>query len=305
MAAFLQTIDLGLRALLYTKFYDILNLESINRGVLLYPKEVAFRMMSEKKGAMISEFVNVWRTRTTPSWERQRTPVARRGLRVAYTDGNQTDTITVKAMPVDLDYDVYFWTKDIENLNLIAERYLFWQQDSPNLNLFYNTDYPAELDLHFGELVDESNVPDMLNRGNHFVMKVPIKVDGWIFTSEEIGVIQKIELLLYDNTNLADYRECIFETDQYDATTEAALRLYEEHIFGIIDVDQAAPSFTINRGEGSLFVVGSYIYVDDSPANDGRYTIVSAADAANFTEVVVSEAISDSAVGGTVSLRNV
>ncbi|MHA1591097.1 MAG: hypothetical protein ACTSUP_01170 [Candidatus Heimdallarchaeaceae archaeon] len=301
MASFLKTIDFGLRTLLFNKFDDILNLESINRGVILYPKEVAFRMISEKKGAMLSEFINLWRTKTAPSWERQRTPVARRGFRLAYTDNNQTDTITVKAMPVDLSYDIWFWTKDIDNLYLIAEKYLFWQQDNPNLSLYYNTTYPVELDLHFGEMTDESNVFDMLNRGNHFCMRVPIRVDGWVYTSEEIGVIQKIELVLYDNTNLSEYRECISEaTDYYDADTEQALRLYEEHVFGIIALDVDTNSFTVNKDNASEFVTGEYLYVDN-----GRYTIVSATDGDDYTTVTVLEEIENvDEIGETISLKN-
>ena len=306
MSSFLQTIDIGIRAALFTKFEDILDLASVNRGVVLYPKEVAFRMISEKKGKAISEFINVWRTRTAPSWERQRTPVARRGMRMAYADDEGTTSTVVKAMPVDLEYNVWFWTKDIENLNLIAERYLFWQQDSPNLNLYYNTDYPAELDLHFDELTDESDVPSMLNKGNHFIMRVPIKIDGWIFASDETNkVIQKIEMVLYDETNLEDYKECIYEADEYDSDVESNLRLYEEHMFGIIDVDVDNSTFTVNGPTASEFVAGQVLYVNDSTDNDGSYSIVSAVDGVENTVVTVLEDIEDATVDGNVSLKNI
>jgi len=307
MSSFLKVIDIGLRSALFDKFDDILNLVSINRGVINYPTDIAFRMMSEKKGAMVSEFINMWRVKTAPSWERQRTPVARRGIRVAYTAGSDEMTaITVKAMPVDLEYDVCFWTKNIDNLNLIAERYLFWQHSNPNLQLYYNDDYPIDLDFHFGELIDESNVSDMLDRGNHFRMRVPVRVDGWVFASSDIKVIQKIELVLYDSQNLDEYRECLAEaTDYYDADTEIALRLNEEHAFGILAVSIANSSFTINRTSASEFTAGTYLYVDDSTGNDGRYTIVSATDGEDTTVVVVSETIEDETVDGNVSLKNI
>jgi len=306
VSSFLQTIDIGIRAALFNKFEDLLNLATINRGVVFYPKEVAFRMISEKKGKTISEFINVWRTRTAPSWERMRTPVARRGMRMAYVENDETTSVVVKAMPVDLEYNVWFWTKDIENLNLIAERYLFWQQDSPNLNIYYNTDYPAELDLHFGELIDESDVPSMLNKGNHFIMRVPIKIDGWIFASTSTAkVIQKIELVLYDSQNLEDYKECIYEADEYDSDVESNLRLYEEHAFGILDVDVNNKTFTVNGPTASEFVAGQVLYVNDSTDNDGTYTIISAADGDENTVVTVSEDIEDSTVDGNVSLKNI
>lgn len=307
MSSFLQTIDIGLRASLFSKFEDLLDLVSINRGVVFYPKEVAFRMIAEKKGTAISEFINVWRVSIAPSMERQRTPVARRGMVMKYVDDTDLVASTVvKAMPVDLEYNVWFWTKNIENINLIAERYLFWQQDNPNLSLYYNTIYPVEFDLHFGELVDESNVPSMLDKGNHFCMRVPIKMDGWVFVGDnDSKIIQKIELELYDSQNLTNYKECIFESDDYDGDVEAALRLYEEHIFGILGVSVSAKTFTVNRTSASEFVANAYIYVDDSTGNDGRYTIVSAVDGVDNTVVTVLEDISDSTVDGTVSLKNV
>lgn len=308
----MNAIDIATRTAIFTKFEDILNLVDVNRGVVLYPPEVAFRMISEKKGSSISEFINIWRTRTAPSWERQRTPVARRGIDIAFTDDNKTNIVNVKAMPVNLEYGVWFWTKDLDKINIIAERYLFWQHSNPNLNLYYNIEYPIELDMHFGEMIDESNVPSMLDRGNHFRMMVPIKIDGWVFaSSDDNSVIKKIELVLYDSQNLSDYKKCIFETDEYDLDVEAALRLYEEHIFGITAVNIATNSFGVKDGGGDSnddvvdeFIQGNYIYVDSSTGNDGRYTIVSSSDETDYTKVVVLETIEDDTVDGNISIKN-
>ena len=243
MASFLQIIDLGLRALLFTKFEDILNLDDINRGVVFYPKDIAFRKMSEKKGESITEFVNVWRTSTALDWERQRTPVARRGMSLSYTDVNKTSSIVAKAVPVKLEYSVNFWTKDREVLNEITEKYLFWLQDDPNLDLNYTVgenEYPVELDLHFGVLTDESNVEQMYEKGTHFCMGVPINIDGWIFTSSEIGTILKIKLCLRDKNDLTDDEIDLIVLDTVDPSVteqEEALRLYEEHIYQILDIN--------------------------------------------------------------------
>ena len=306
MSSFLKVIDIGLRSALFTKFEDILDLSSVNEGVIFYPKEIAFRHISEKRGKSISEFINVWRTRTAPDFKRQRTPTARRGIRVAFANDDETLSTVVKAMPVDLEYNVWFWSKDIENLNLIAERYLFWQQDNPNLNLYYNDDYPAELDLHFGEMVDESDVPTMFDKGTHFVMRVPISIEGWVFTSTSTNtVIRKIELVIYDSLNLTDYRQCIYEEDEYDAEIEAAVKLSEKHIFGILGVDGGTKTFTVNGSSASEFVAGEVLYVLDSTGNDGTYTIVSSEDGVDNTTVVVSEDIADSTVDGNIILRNI
>ena len=312
MSSFLQVIDIGIRSLLYTKFGDILGLESTGREVLFYPKDIAFRKVSEKKGAALTEFINVWRTSTAPDWARQRTPIARRGMRLGYTNDNKTDTIVAKAMPVSLKYNVWFWTKDIEKLNLIAERYLFWQQSNPNLNLNYTVDsneYPVELDLHFGELTDESNVETIFEKGIHFCMNVPINIDGWVFASEySAGVIQKIELLLYDKNDLTDVEIGLIVLDVVDDSVsdlEEALRLYEEHIYGIISIDVENNGFVINKDSASEFVADKMLYVDDSTGNDGRYTIVSAVDGEEYTTVIVLEHIEDETVDGSISLKNI
>ena len=263
-------------------------------------------MLSEKKGETITEFINMWRTRTAPSWERQRTPLARRGMQMSYTDDTEQTSTNVKAMPIDMEYSVWFWSKDKDVLNDIAEEYLFWQQDNPNLSLYYNDVYPADFDLHFGEIVDESDVPSMMNKGNHFCIKVPIKMDGWVFTSTtDNAVIQKIELVLYDNENLEDYRECIYEADEYDADVAEALKLGEQHIYGILDVTISTKTFMVNRDNADEFVAGEKIYLNDSTGNDGIYTIVSSADGTVNTTVVVLEDIPDSTVDGYLTLRNI
>lgn len=228
--SFLQVIDLGLRLGLYTKFNDILNLPSVNQGVLLYPKEVAFRKLAEKKGEAITEFINLWREVTDVDWARQRTPVARRGMTLAYTDGNKTDITEAKAVPVKLEYNVWFWTKKIENINLLGERYLFWQQSNPNLSLLYNDVYPVELDLHFGALTDETNYIEMMSKGLHFSMRAPIVVDGWVFSSFSVKSITSIILTFYDKDDITNYEEIIVEDSDQDTELESTLKLFEKRI---------------------------------------------------------------------------
>jgi len=241
--SFLYVTDLGLRALLYSKFGDILNLESVNKGVIISPKEIALREMAEKRGVVELEFINIWRTRTAPSWDRQRTPTARRGMTMGYTNANQTDIDIVKAMAVDLSYEVWFWTHDRDKLNLIAERYLFWQHSNPNLNINYTVNrvddegqdidseaYPIELDMHFGEMVDESTISRKFEEGTMHIMRVPISIDGWVFAYTTVKSIQSIHVTWYDQDSITDYEEIIVEDSNQDTEMEETLRLRVEII---------------------------------------------------------------------------
>ena len=196
----LKVIDKGIQALVFEKFKDILGLTDMNRDSVLYPKEVAFRQIAEKRGEAVTEFISLWREPMSFSWERQRTSVARAGIMTQYQNPvTKADIEIVRAVPVDLTYNVWFWTKNYEKYNEIAEKYLFWQQTNPNLFCTYDVDLPLEYDLHFGELADESTVDRMFDSGVYFVLRVPVKVDGWVFDTSTVKTIQKIVLKVYDN----------------------------------------------------------------------------------------------------------
>lgn len=306
--SFLQIIDIGLRSLLYTKYFTILNLENINKGVILYPKEIALREMAEKRGQPEVEMVNLWRTRVSPDWKRMQTAVARRGIRVAHTDATKTEAITVKAIPVTLEYDVWFWTHYRDRLNLIIEEYLFWQQDNPNLNLEYGSEYPVELDLHFGDIVDESIVAEKYDKGQIFILNAPITLDGWVFSNTDVKTIHKIELSLYNKNDLTadQIGNIIIESsdEDFDSERESTLKLYEEHIYGIIGVVISAYEFSITTGWATEFSVEGKIYVDGSTGNDGIYTIALVTDDGAYTTITVVEEIEDGTEDGTISLRN-
>jgi hypothetical protein len=303
----LNVIDIGLRANLFSKFGDILGLESINRGVIFYPKEIAFRQISEKKGEAITEFINTWRVVTAPDWERQRTPVARRGINV---NGG-----VVKAMPVKLNYKTWFWSKDLDKLNLVTERVLFWPQNNPRLDLVYTVngnDYPVELYLKFSEITDESNVDQMFEKGTHFCMCVSIDIEGWIFVGTvSDGIINKIILKIYDKDSLTDKQvdSIILENNDsgFDGNLEEALRLSEEHIYGIIGVNKDYNYFVVNKDSASEFIQDNHFYVDDSTGNDGTYTIIPSEDIVDsngdYTAVMVFEPIEDTTADGNISLK--
>lgn len=235
-SSFIKLIDLSLQGALFTKFESILKLDTINNGIINFPSQIALREIAEKRGNVELEFINVWRTSTAPDWNRMRTPAARRGLTMDYTDANKTAITWIKTVPAKLEYEVCFWTQYQERLNLITERYLFWQQETPNLDIDLTVSYdsvefsyPTKLQLHFGPLVDESNIEEKFEKGQIFKLKVLVTVDGFVFVSDSVKTIKTIYFTVYDKDSLsttADYSEVIVEDSNQDAELEIALKLF-------------------------------------------------------------------------------
>ena len=195
--SFLKYIDYGVRAMVWYKYADLLSLTSMVNDSAIWPKSVTFRNISEKRGKVQMEFMNIWRSGTKFDWDRQRTSLARGGV---YGQNTSTDASVLKSVPVTLNYDAFFWSKDTDKLNQITERYCFWQHQDPNLNMLFNSIYPCEFDLQFGSVIDESPVESMYDKGVYYVIRCPITVEGWIFTTSPSGLIRTIYLNGYDAT---------------------------------------------------------------------------------------------------------
>jgi hypothetical protein len=195
--SFIKYIDYATRAMVWYKFSDLLSLTSMVNDSAIWPKGVTFRNITEKRGKVEMEFINVWRSGTKFDWERQRTSIARGGV---YGRVDNTNSATLKAVPVSLNYDVFFWSKDTDKLNQITERYCFWQHQDPNLNMLFNNLYACEFDLSFGAVIDESPIESMYDKGIYYVIRCPVTVEGWIFTSQTTGVVRTIYLKGYDAT---------------------------------------------------------------------------------------------------------
>jgi len=309
MVSFTRSIDLALRALLFSKFAGVLGIdqsgtsvENINKGIVQTPKEIALREIAEKRGEDFLEFMNFWRMGTSPSMGRQRTPVARRGFYVADTTSDKIDIKNVKAIPVDLNYNVWFWSKSLDKVYQCIEEYLFWQQDNPNLTLSYDTDYALEFDLHFGEIVDESSISEKYSSGIIFVYKLPIKIEGWIFKSSTSKVIQKIILTEYNKDDVDDYSEIVVEDSNQDTELTSILKMFREKLYGILEITSPS-TITIPGNFASDFNVGDKIVWENSTSNNGIYTIVSVIDVGNNTDIVVSESIPSDVVIGNIYKR--
>jgi len=306
-SSFTKIIDNSLKTLLFTKFATILGIDqsgtvvdNINKGIVQCPQEIALREIAEKRGETFLEFINFWRMGTSPSWSRQRTSTARRGFYVATTDDDKTETIHLKAMPVDLNYNVWFWSKDLDKVYQCIEKYIFWQQDNPNLILSYDDTYSLELDLHFGEIVDESTIDEKYTSGMLFIYKLPIKVDAWIFEGINYSTIKKIALRCYDKDEVTDYTEIVVEDSNQNTELEAALRMFRKNLYGILEVDSASKKIIIPGNFASDFSVSDRIVWENSTDNDEVYTIVSASDVDENTEIVVSETIVSDIADGNI-----
>jgi hypothetical protein len=198
--SFIQIVDLGMKALVFNRFKDIMNLVEESQDCVLYPKEIAQRKIAEKRGEGTVEFISLWRDGTKFAWERQRSPVSRHGMYMEFETEDKHDIIQVTAVPADLEYNIWFWSKSLEVLQQVAEKYMFWQHRDPNLALLFADRYNLELDLHFGALIDESSLPEAFEKGEYFVLKAPIKVDGWVFEAPfDVKTILKIHVAIFDS----------------------------------------------------------------------------------------------------------
>ena len=295
-----------MKTLLYHRFGSVLGIstqsgseeDNINKGVIQVPKEVALRAVAEKRGENFLEFINFWRMGTSPSWSRQRTPVARRGMYLSTTDGNKTDTVHVKAVPVDLNYNVWFWSKDLDKVYQCIEEYLFWQHDDPNLKLKYNDKYEIEPDLHFGEIVDESTVDEMYAKGLIFTFKMPIKIDAWVLKGFSFKTISKLVLTFYDKNSITNYSEIVLEDSDQDTELEALLRMFRKKLYAILSIDLDNNAIVVPNNRTDDFSIGEIIFVENSTANNGKYTVagISLSDV-NTKIKVVESLVDDTAIG--------
>jgi len=308
--------DAALKSLLYDRFADTIGIsllssdkiENMNQGLFQCPFEIAQREASEKRSTNFLEFMHFYRMGMNPSWDRQRTVLAQRGLwALMDKDADKRLLTNIKAQPVDLLYSVWFWSKNWEKLNLCMEDYIFWQQENPKVEVSYDIGddkYPIAIrpDLHFGEIVDESTYPEKYEVGTKFIIRMPIKMDGWVFKSTTLKPIRKIRLTVYDKDDVTDYSEIIGPDP--NTGLEQALKFFRKSIYNVIAVSTIDGKITVAGKYGIDFSVGEKIIIRDSTGNDGMYTVSIVSQGADSTELELVEPLSSSVVDGVLQKEN-
>ena len=304
-ASFIKSYDDTMKTLLYAKWHNKLEFggasetsDKINKSVIQIHKDVALRTISEKRGYDSLEFINFYRVGVSPSWERQRTPLARRGLIVPTADGLPR---RVKAQPIDIRYNAWFWTKNLDKAYQIIEDYIMWQHETPTLEITYNDLYVLQPWLHFGEVIDESTIPVEYNKGRYFVYRMPIKLDAWVLRSnDDIGIINKIRMTLYDKDYVTDYSSIVVEDSSQDVELEQKLKMEEILMYGISDVDLINNTITIPDDRSGDFEIGETIFIMGSTNNDGSYVVFSVLIVDGNTEIKLIEDLVDGTVDGDI-----
>jgi len=311
MTSITQAVDSALKTLLYTKFADILGIstgsgstaDKINKGVVQIPNDVALRIVSEKRGSDFLEFINFWRMGTSPSWDRQRTPLARRGMYLS-TNSAKTSTVQVKAQPVDLNYNSWFWSKKLDKVYQCIERYILWQQSYPKIDLTYVFDndnsFEYSPDLHFGEIVDESTVSEQFEKGICYIYKMPIKIDAWVLDGFSFKTITKILLKVYDKDEVTNYSEIVVEDSNQDTELEDALRMFSRALYAIKSINLGGNYVVTPRDRSVDFAINDKLIIENSTANDGIYTVSSVSVVSGETRIVLTEALVDDTANGNI-----
>ncbi len=293
---FTSSIDIAIRALIYTKFNAILGLSNMNTQTAICPKGIAQRMIAEKSGKSVFPFINIFRSDIEFNWKRNQTSLARRGMSVSAGTN-------VKAIPVETNYDFWIWSDSLDKINECIESYMFWRHKTPQVFIDYGevlTNIP--FDLRFARVADESPVEELFTKGQIFCYRFPILLDSWIFDSETAYVINKIRLSFFDKDNLAD-NECIavaVEDSNQDTEAAEALKLFREHYYRISSIDAGTKTFYLpDDNRVGDFSEGQTIYVSDSTSTDGVYTIDNVSyDSTIGTAIVVNETIQNSTEAG-------
>jgi len=290
-----KSYDVGLKALLHSRYKTILGIEGldIKYGIIQCPEEIALRELSERRGDNWLDYITFYRTSMSPSWSRQRTPLAQRGVWLS-------EDVLVKAQPIDLGYHATFWSRDVDKLYQVIEKYITWQHDFPRMQLTYLDTYPIEPNLHFGEITDESTYNEKYDTGIIFAFRMPIKIDGWVLTSTTAGLVEKIRLTIYDKDEVTDYSSIMVEDSGQDIELEAILRLLRRHTYDIKAASTSGKSVTISGDFVSDFTAEDKIIIQNSTGNNGLYTLVSATLTGQDTVLVFEEAIASSVGDGVV-----
>ncbi len=309
MNSVLYTYDVAMRTLLYTRFASILGInsepaqaDSINLGVVICPKDIAERELAEKRDQVFLEFINVYRTSVAFSWARQNSLIARRGF--VFQRSNGTVGV-VKADATDIEYNFWFWSNDLDKINLCVEKYLQWQHETPKITLYFNEEFGMNPDIQFVGAMDESHIEDVFNDGKVWTFRMSAKIDGWLpklAPEGETKLIQKICLTTYDRDTVSNYATIVVPGSGQNVALEAALRMFRANLYGIVGVSSVGKSFRVSKNRTSEFPADTKFQVENSTQNDELYTVESSSyDSPNDeTVIIVKETIAGNTIDGNI-----
>lgn len=190
--SFIQSIDNTAKTLIYTKFGPYLNLSSQNKDLVFAPKEIAQRKIAEKRGESSVEFISMWRNSITLDWERQNSIIGRNGISLNYVDSTtKAQIVTIKGVPVNIDYDVFLWSRDLDKITQATEAFVQWLHNRPQLVVYYAGQYEMDMYMHLKEITDVSDY-NIYEKGQYFVSKFNLKLDAWALTTISSRTILKI-----------------------------------------------------------------------------------------------------------------
>ena len=309
MNSVLYTYDKAMQVLLYQRFASILGIssqptqeDSINQGVVICPQHIAQREVAEKRGEVFLEFINLYRTSVAYSWKRQNTLIARRGFVFQRPDGTVG---VVKVDATDITYSMWFWSNDLDKINLCVEKYLQWQHETPKVTLYFNDEFGMNPDIQFEGAIDESNIEDVFNDGKIWTFEMKVRIDGWLpklSPAEETKLIQKICITTYDRDAVSNYETIVVPGSGQNVALEAALRMFRANLYGIVGVSSIGKTFRVSKNRTSEFPADTKFQVENSTQNDGLYTVeISTYDSPNEeTVITVKETITGNTIDGDI-----
>lgn len=208
-----QIVDNAVKLMIFNRFGPFLNLSDANKDLVLAPRQIAQRMIAEKRGAGSTvEFISVWNEPAKFDWARQNSPTGRKGFTMEYTagsGGSNSQIITIKAVPVLLDYKFCVWSLYLDEIKQVVESYSKWLHDYPNLKIFYSGLFEMDMYLKFGTPLDTTDY-DIYEKGKYFVYEFPLTVDGWVLTNILTPTVYKIVLDVYLRQGTAPNYQDIF-----------------------------------------------------------------------------------------------
>lgn len=189
---------------------------TINKSILWSPEETALRRRAEvlevasRDGGDKAinpadyelDFVSVFTPSMNVAWERQRSAVAINGIKVTYDNDK---TVMHRAVPIDLQFDIVYWSKYKQNIDRFLQELAFWHFENPTLRIFLEGD--IEVPFKFlikPDMRDGGTVARMYDDGKYWQLKSSILVESWIFKDLAVHTAKTIVIDMYSGMEAVD-----------------------------------------------------------------------------------------------------